>query len=816
MSGSVRNCLLELLVFCVVAGGAIQGETEPTGKQWLDMNYGPYLTHTVEGPRDNFAYKGLVIRVGGNLENAVSTPDCASMVFDTDLLRWSAAWTGGFLNMSSIVWDGSHGTHPSVRGDLTFHTAMVPGWAPASLRRRFRDPRELPYGPIPREMAHYKGLYLHGNQAIVSYSVGAGSVLEHAALEEGLGLRAFVRTVRVEGLAEAYELQVAARERREVYFLDGETLEMVSGGEGASEGDEDRQDSAQGARAVPLAVLGTGSDVPVPVMKLGRSVLAVGLVDAPQGAEWRKSRDALRLFLPETKAPVQFQLVFWSGPPRDLPSFATLVRRVEKGVRTNLVSLTHGGPARWSRKLVSAGKLGAETEAYTVDTLATPLDNPWNSWMRLGGIEFFDDDSRLVAGTWNGDVWIVSGIDESLETLSWHRIATGLFQPLGIKIVDDKIYVLGRDQITILHDLNADGETDFYENFNNDAEVTEHFHEFAMDLQTDADGNFYYCKGGRHAKDSVVPQHGTLLKVSKNGSRTEFIAYGYRAPNGLCVNDDGTFISSDQEGHWTPSNRINWIKPGGFYGYMWAYHRGEVPTEYDKPLCWIHKEFDRSPSEQLWVRSDRWGPLENQLISLSYGTGNMQVVNYEDVGGLKQGGVAPLPVKMFPTGICRGRFRPTDGQLYLCGLFGWAGNRTQAGGLYRVRYTGKAVHVPVGIRATRSGVLLTFSAPLDPSSAREGRFNVERWNYKWQERYGSDDFRLSDGKVGRDRVPLEGVRLSADGRSIFLAIEDMKPCMQMRIRYRLTGRNGARVASEIYNTIHVLGDDTPVRELFGD
>ena len=38
--------------------------------------------------------------------------------------------------------------------------------------------------------------------------------------------------------------------------------------------------------------------------------------------------------------------------------------------------------------------------------------------------------------------------------------------------MNDDIYVLGRDQITRLHDLNGDGEIDFYENFNNDMEVT--------------------------------------------------------------------------------------------------------------------------------------------------------------------------------------------------------------------------------------------------------------------------------------------------------------------------------------------------------
>ncbi len=79
-----------------------------------------------------------------------------------------------------------------------------------------------------------------------------------------------------------------------------------------------------------------------------------------------------------------------------------------------------------------------------------------------------------------------------------------------------------RDQLTKLHDLNGDGEIDYYECFNNDHQVTEHFHEFAMGLQTDSDGNFYYAKSGCHGKAAVVPHHGTLLQVSADGSQRPY------------------------------------------------------------------------------------------------------------------------------------------------------------------------------------------------------------------------------------------------------------------------------------------------------
>ena len=36
------------------------------------------------------------------------------------------------------------------------------------------------------------------------------------------------------------------------------------------------------------------------------------------------------------------------------------------------------------------------------------------------------------------------------QGLTWQRIASGLFQPLGLKIVKDTVYVCCRDQIVIL------------------------------------------------------------------------------------------------------------------------------------------------------------------------------------------------------------------------------------------------------------------------------------------------------------------------------------------------------------------------------
>src|SRR5204862_306953 len=154
----------------------------------------------------------------------------------------------------------------------------------------------------------------------------------------------------------------------------------------------------------------------------------------------------------------------------------------------------------------------------------------WKAQFTSGGslsCTLYVSGGACAVGSISGDVWVVSGIDEKLEQLKWRRFATGLFQPLGLKIVDDKVYVLGRDQITRLHDLNNDGEADFYENFNNDVKVTTNGHAYTTCLETDPEGNFYYTKCGDGTEHG-----GTMLKVSKDGSKLEVFATGLRNVNG--------------------------------------------------------------------------------------------------------------------------------------------------------------------------------------------------------------------------------------------------------------------------------------------
>jgi hypothetical protein len=526
-----------------------------------------------------------------------------------------------------------------------------------------------------------------------------------------------------------------------------------------------------------------------------------GVVHEPRGARWSAAEGHLLFRVPAGKETLRFTV--WVGrlPVGELP--ATVAAAIAKDAPlADLTALTKGGRRRWDQTLRTKCERGPDRGPFAVDTLPLPDRNPWSAQLRLTGLDFLSGGRDLVVCTWDGDVWRVSGLDRADGVLTWRRVASGLFQPLGLKVVDGVVYVGCRDQIAVLRDLNGDGETDFYECFNSDHQVTEHFHEFAMGLQTDAAGNFLYAKAARHARPALVPHHGTLLRVSKDGSKTEILARGFRAANGVCVNPDGTFFLTDQEGHWVPKNRINWVRPGKrFFGNLWGYtdvsDRSDAAQE--EPLCWITNRFDRSPAELVWVRSKAWGRLDGALLNLSYGHGKVYVVPHERAGDGMQGGMVALPLPPFPTGVMRGRFHPADGHLYLCGMYAWAGNQQAPGGLYRIRATGKRAYLPVGYHVTGNGLALTFSDRLHPRAAERHNFGLKVWDLARSEKYGS-------AHLNERPLRVSAARLSADRRTITLTIPELRPTRGLELWYTIRGADGREVDGLLHGSVRRLAE----------
>ena len=169
--------------------------------------------------------------------------------------------------------------------------------------------------------------------------------------------------------------------------------------------------------------------------------LHVGGVGLPDGAAWVVKDGELRLSLPAAGA-MAFKILMASSADaaKDSPK------------PEDLKPLTKAGPPRWAGTIETKGVVSADPGPYVVDVLTLPAANPWKAKLRVGRFDFFEDGTSAALCTWDGDVWVVKGIDGTLGALAWRRFATGLYQPLGLRIVDGKIYVVGHDQITRLHD----------------------------------------------------------------------------------------------------------------------------------------------------------------------------------------------------------------------------------------------------------------------------------------------------------------------------------------------------------------------------
>ena len=442
-------------------------------------------------------------------------------------------------------------------------------------------------------------------------------------------------------------------------------------------------------------------------------------------AEFFEENGLLKLRFRPTNEVLRAKLFYTTDSANDL---ASLVK--QSAPAEDLTALAKPSAPRW-KPLITKGQRGFDSDGFAVDTLTLPYDNPWKALMFVSGVDFLPNGDAAIC-TIHGDVWLVSGIDENLQKLTWHRFATGLFQPLGLRVREGKVYVLGRDQITILHDENGDGEADFYENFFNGISTSTGGHEYVTSLECDAAGNFYY----------VDPKG--VHRVSPDGKAKTTLASGLRNPNGLGVGLGPIITTAPQQGEWTPSSVIFEVKAGDYYGYGGPKVTPDRTVGYNAPLCWLPHAFDNSSSSQVWVPDGTWGALSGHMLHLLWGRCAMALVLRDVVDGQSQGAAVALPGKLL-SGPMRGTFNSKDGHLYIAGSTGWQTSAAKDGSLQRVRRTGNVTRTPIAWHAHRNGLKLTFAEPLEKSAAEDpGSYGVKQWNYRYAAQYGSKDWSVAD------------------------------------------------------------------------
>ena len=462
-----------------------------------------------------------------------------------------------------------------------------------------------------------------------------------------------------------------------------------------------------------------------------------------------------------------------------------------------LSSLTHGGPSRWPRRLETQGTIG-DRRPFAVDSIRVPFENPYGTLFFISGLDFFEDGSAAIC-TMTGEVWLVGGLDAGLRKVTWKRHATGLHQSLGLKVVDGKVLVLGRDQITRLHDLNGDQEADYYENVTSAYETSPGGHDFTVGLDMDRQGRFYTASGKQGVLRLTPPD------------KVEVLATGLRNPNGIGADAAGRFVSSSvQEGDWTPASAICEIEVGfndGTHFGAGGPRNGKPPTV---PLLQLPRAEDNSSSGQAYLGSDAWPKLNGQgnLLHASFGTGSVWIVSRQKVGGVWQGAAQRLSGAM-RSGAQHLRFNRKDGHLYVSGMQGWGSYTPDDGSLQRVRHVGGAP-VLVGHEVRDNGILLRFDAPLGAEAAQAGRHFAQAWNYLYGRAYGSPEYSIRHPSVaGHDVLAVASAHLAGGGRQLFLEIPQLTVASQVHLQVEL----GAGATTAVLLSAHALGE--PYKEFSG-
>jgi len=388
---------------------------------------------------------------------------------------------------------------------------------------------------------------------------------------------------------------------------------------------------------------------------------------------------------------------------------------------------------------------------------------------RVGGLAFLPG-GRLLVTTWDsiGGVYLLDGVETGdTNKIKVKRIASGLAEPLGITVVNGKIFVLQKQELTQLIDLDGDEIIDEYHAVCNSWGVTGDFHEFALGLLYNQD-HFYVTLGMAMrlmSDEKQKPDRGRTIKIAMDGSY-EWINYGLRMPNGIGLGNDGELFGTDNQGEWIPANKLIHVKRGVFNGMHWGLPDSLPVPPTAPPAIWLPEdEIANSPSQPVLMQD---GPYIGQILHGDVTQGGIQRDFLEKINGDYQGAVFRF-TQGLEAGVNRLCWGP-DHALYIGGIGmvgGWSWKEKQYG-LQRMKYNGKLTFEMLAIRAKPQGFEIEFTEALKPGQKiLAPDFLIQQWRYIPTAGYGGP-------KIDLEKLKIKQLTISQDRKRVYLDIPALK------------------------------------------
>jgi len=278
----------------------------------------------------------------------------------------------------------------------------------------------------------------------------------------------------------------------------------------------------------------------------------------------------------------------------------------------------------------------------------------------------------------------------------------------------------------------------------------------------------------------------------------EYLAGGYRTPNGIGVGPENEVYVADNQGIFNPSNELIRVQKGNFYGHFLyneegkgraaAYQPTETPAavggaKFQSPAT-VHLPqgtVARSPAQPHVIhgREGVLAPYNGQVLLCEFTSGALLRVFTEEVEGVWQGvafkhtsGIADENGNNGFTGGPNRIVEGGDGNYYI-GQIGagrlWEFNGRQHG-LQRLRVKqGEQAdfNEVLAVRVVEGGFEVEFLKPIDPSLIAMDGIEISQWTYLPKNKYGG-------APVGTEKLKVSGMSYDADHKKLTLQINGLK------------------------------------------
>ena len=382
----------------------------------------------------------------------------------------------------------------------------------------------------------------------------------------------------------------------------------------------------------------------------------------------------------------------------------------------------------------------------------------------------------------SGEVYLLEGVQDATgpEDVTATLVASELFNPMGVAVIDDSIFVSERDGLTELTDPDGDGQYDQSEQIAT-WPFGENFHEFAFGLIHDED--YFYLslsvaidQGGASTEPQPAENRGTAIKVDRETGEVSYIAGGLRTPNGIAWGPNDDLFVMDNQGDWLPSSKLVHIEQDRFFNH---YNQPAGPFD-DQPVTppavWIpQNSIGNSPSAPITLEE---GPFAGQMLFGDVTYGGLQRIALDEVDGEYQGAVFRHSAGL-EAGVNRTIVGP-DGSVYVGGI-GEAGNWSEPGkldyGLQKLVPVSDGTFDMHAVNLIEGGFEVTYTEPLSDATVENlaEAYEISQWRYVPTSSYGGP-------KVGEEVLPVTSAEVSADRRTVTLEIDGLRPDRIVHIR----------------------------------